>query len=222
MAPINGMLERLYKSGNFADVSIGTETKTLQVHKTVLCAQSPFFAVAFTGEFKEAEARHVDLEESEDTVDNLLHHMYELAAPLLGRELTAAAQRTVFETPVETIEDRVRKLLYLQAAADKYSVTGLEALCANAINRWVGERMPAISLARLGTLLWHHEVASNQEARDNIAKYTAGKMQAVLNDESAWAVLHSNMQYCKEVFKHTLSREEFKLQIAAYARTQAP
>ncbi|KAK4545145.1 hypothetical protein LTR36_003696 [Oleoguttula mirabilis] len=203
MTPSNGMLARLYRTGGFADISIGTETKTFQVHKSIVCTQSSFFAAALTGKSQEAEARHIDVEEPEAIIDNLLHHMYELEVPLLGTELLIRIQRTVWEIPMESMEGRVRALLQLQAAADKYGVVGLTELCSAAIMPWLFPWPRSATLTKLGVLLWSDNRPINHAARDKVVDLTA-RNAAVVRDDEAWTTLHSNSQYCKEVLKYAM------------------
>lgn len=71
---------------------------------------------AFNGKFREAEACHVDVEEPEHIIDNLLRHVYELEVPLLKHEPKDDESRAELERRV-CVE--FEALLCLQTAADK-------------------------------------------------------------------------------------------------------
>ncbi|KAK3691908.1 hypothetical protein LTR37_018339 [Vermiconidia calcicola] len=73
-----GVLQRMFETGEFSDLTIGTSTKTFKVHKAVVCQKSPFFRAACTRDFLEAKTGHINLEENESVIYASLQHLYEL------------------------------------------------------------------------------------------------------------------------------------------------
>lgn len=105
-------LKHLYHTGEGADISIGTKTRTFQVHRLVVCTRSAFFSAAFIDKSNGAKRQHVDLEEGEEFICNLLRHLYELEVPILS----AASFDTMFTK--DSLEALIGKPLHLQLAAE--------------------------------------------------------------------------------------------------------
>ncbi|KAG7002071.1 hypothetical protein G7Y79_00029g063670 [Physcia stellaris] len=69
----------LLKSGKYSDLTITCQGREWLVHRSVVCAQSRFFAAACDGEFEEARSGKVDLaEEYPDIVELVVGYLYNM------------------------------------------------------------------------------------------------------------------------------------------------
>ncbi|KAK5710265.1 hypothetical protein LTR17_019035 [Elasticomyces elasticus] len=69
--------EALWRTGKYSDLTIKCGDKQWAVHKAIVCMQSPFFAKACDGSFKEAKEGVITLEDDHPTVvKGMLQFMY--------------------------------------------------------------------------------------------------------------------------------------------------
>ncbi|KAJ6125853.1 hypothetical protein N7471_010346 [Penicillium samsonianum] len=59
------ILQSLLDSGRYSDLTISCEGQKFQVHRAIVCSQSPFFYAAVKGGFMEASLSYVDLLDDE-------------------------------------------------------------------------------------------------------------------------------------------------------------
>lgn len=95
-----------YRSQEDWDLIISTATEDFRVHKSVLCAASPFFKAACEGAFMEAHTGIVHLSESAEIVYSMLRHIY-------------------YWGGFEDLPYEMHHLVELHLAADKVSSWGL-------------------------------------------------------------------------------------------------
>ncbi|XP_035225092.1 uncharacterized protein LOC118197667 [Stegodyphus dumicola] len=102
-------LLKLYKSGNFSDVTLVVASKTLSAHKFILCARSSVFSRMFGDENTNSENSKIEITDVDpDAMDEMLEYMYS------GR----------LEKPLD------ERAIYLYAAAFKYNVFAFKEECS--------------------------------------------------------------------------------------------
>ncbi|KAI9037152.1 BTB/POZ domain-containing protein [Aspergillus affinis] len=66
-----------YQRGQYTDLTVTCGDRSFQVHKVVVCAQSPFFDAACGGQFKESSESRIDLsDEDPEMVERLFQFLY--------------------------------------------------------------------------------------------------------------------------------------------------
>lgn len=74
---IYGALWPLYESGKLSDLTVTCNGRRFQVHKAIVCSQSPFFDKACSSGFKEGIEHTIDLPEDDpDIVDRFFQFLY--------------------------------------------------------------------------------------------------------------------------------------------------
>ena len=97
----------LWESKTLADVTFRFDDKDIEAHKCIVSCGSPVLAAMFRNEFKEKQARIVEIKETEsDVFEKLLHFLYTGKLDLQFNDMSA---------------------LYL--AADMYNIVGLKKEC---------------------------------------------------------------------------------------------
>lgn len=109
-------------SGPQVTIRIGSTSRKYKLLKTLICKQSPYFAAAFEGGFREGEEQSITLTEIDDVVsirsfELLVQWLY------LGRVIFGKL------TPEETITAAIEFVRF----ADMCGVTGMETLMAEHI-----------------------------------------------------------------------------------------
>ncbi|KAH7163338.1 hypothetical protein B0J13DRAFT_669926 [Dactylonectria estremocensis] len=75
--PVYKSLSTLRLSSKFSDMTIRCGGREFKAHRAIVCTQSSFFEVAFSGEFKEAASQVIDPPEDDpDVLDRFLEFLY--------------------------------------------------------------------------------------------------------------------------------------------------
>ncbi|XP_035224379.1 speckle-type POZ protein B-like [Stegodyphus dumicola] len=106
----NRDFRNLYKTGTLSDVNIIVGSKTLRVHKSILCARSSVFARMLKTKMSESVRNEVEISDIEaDVMDEFLLFIY---TGNIKNVLPVTAER-------------------LYVAADKYDVSALKEICSS-------------------------------------------------------------------------------------------
>ncbi|KAK5687188.1 hypothetical protein LTS10_001326 [Elasticomyces elasticus] len=134
-------LSTLLTSGKHTDLKIKLGDRVWNVHKTLVCARSDFFAKACEGDFKEADDGIVEIHDDDpDVIDKMIHYIYhteyddaetEIAPVLFNVRVVAAAEKyfVKFLAPLAVskldyhVEEAWEKEEFADAIAEAYTTT---------------------------------------------------------------------------------------------------
>ncbi|KAK4958235.1 hypothetical protein LTR10_004661 [Elasticomyces elasticus] len=127
---VNSVKEQ-YKNPKYTDLTIKCGHREWQVHKFVVCSQSPFFAKACDGSFKEAEEGVIPLDHDDPSViEAMVEYMYNFS---YHDDHGMGVDGTVLSPIVFNV--------HVLILADKYDMPGLARLAemkysTQAFNEW--------------------------------------------------------------------------------------
>ncbi|XP_037482418.1 BTB/POZ and MATH domain-containing protein 1-like [Triticum dicoccoides] len=123
-------LERMLKDGEGADVTFSVRHQLFNAHGCVLAARSQVFKAELFGPLKENTARHIEVDDMEPQVfEVLLHFMYT-------------------DTMPDDDEDhcKIERLQHLLVAADRYGVDRLKVMCEDKLYEGINVETVATTL----------------------------------------------------------------------------
>ncbi|KAB5531395.1 hypothetical protein GE09DRAFT_1146941 [Coniochaeta sp. 2T2.1] len=132
MAVLTEGLGSLFIEGKYSDLTVACGPSSYRTHKAVLCTQSPFFAKACDGSFKEASTGIIELTEDDpEAVRMMMHYFYHHDYPHVTlHQADEAGKKDPKPNSNLVIHSRV------YALGEKYAVEGLMAV---ALAKFVSE-----------------------------------------------------------------------------------
>ncbi|KAL7792146.1 hypothetical protein V8C37DRAFT_380910 [Trichoderma ceciliae] len=203
MGTIQGCIDfsQLMRSGQFSDLTLVCQGQDFKIHKLVACPQSPVFAAAVKGEFKEAQTGviHIELFDSE-TVRRMVEFLYTgnydnqsqeqskavTAAPRgvkSQHEDSSAPKATGANPPVATLvpaEDMLHHVR-VNAIADYYGIQGLTLLANQKIQEAYQSKWDATAF--LGLAKEALSVTGDKSLHRMMALLTAQNMRELLGSD---------------------------------------
>ncbi|CAH0026008.1 unnamed protein product [Clonostachys rhizophaga] len=178
-------MSQLLLSGKYSDFRLRCQNVEFQLHKSVVCMQSPMFAAALDGNFTEAASGTIDVELFDiDTIRRLIQFFYigdyNTENPSDTKQLIIKLESPSEEnlTPAGTeilsaisVADQLRAHIDLNIAADYYQVPDLLKMTRDEVEK----------------LLQHHWNASAfPELFDRVSSVVADtKLQSIVTDAAA-------------------------------------
>ncbi|KAK5674687.1 hypothetical protein LTS10_012688 [Elasticomyces elasticus] len=150
-----GAVGDIFKTGQYSDLTIKCGERVWHVHKVIVCPQSPFFARACDGGFKEAEDNTVALKKAEDdpsVVQAMLSYLY-----------------TTEYSDEEQDQDMIPAIIlniHLHVIADKYEIPGLEKLAASKFKKRAKKEWDTKSFADAATLIYTSVVDRDNQLKE--------------------------------------------------------
>ncbi|KAH7115165.1 hypothetical protein B0J11DRAFT_444580 [Dendryphion nanum] len=120
--------KQFYGRNEWADYTVIAQGEEFPVHKLVICSQSSFFAAACRPGFLEGATGRLELEEDPATIEALIGELYGARNAVTGSIFTGFALIHELEK-----DYRLRVLLKLCIAADKYNLETIKVRTAEAI-----------------------------------------------------------------------------------------
>ncbi|KAF2123119.1 BTB/POZ protein [Lophiotrema nucula] len=140
----------LFNDPTFSDITIHQiykgETRKYAAHKAILSMRSDYFKRAFTGNFKEATAREIELEgDDPEQFETMLKYIYrtdDKAQVILTAERAHGPKKTAVPSPLtgsdEAAVKTFRDCIRLYRLADYYQVHGLKIIAIDTFRAVMG------------------------------------------------------------------------------------
>lgn len=217
------VMKSLFNGGKYADMTITCQGHTFNVHRAIVCSQSPFFDAALKDGFKvsdvfnamciannnlkEADLSHVDLPHDDvDTISRVLSFCY----------FQDYGQADDIE-PVKMAKNHF--LVYL--AADKFGILPLQELATTRIVNWTKSNWALKNFAELAEEIWCSTPPHELKLRALVVETFATHAQHFLNLDEGKMVLVENPQLAIEVLKQVAEEnEKFKKTKNAYLKSK--
>ncbi|XP_065205304.1 speckle-type POZ protein B-like isoform X15 [Planococcus citri] len=162
-------LASLFENQEFTDVVLSVNGKDFPAHKNILAARSPVFRAMFTHSTKEKELNRVEIEDiSEQVVDEMLKYIY--TGKCLNLKKFAEG---------------------LLAAADKYDLYQLKAMCAKSL-------FEGLSVENAASVLALADMHGVKELKNKVIKFIVSNPTEVMGTEG-WKNIRSNFELVDEV-----------------------
>ncbi|KAJ6050636.1 uncharacterized protein N7446_010745, partial [Penicillium canescens] len=171
------ILQSLLDSGRYSDLTISCEGQKFQVHRAIVCSQSPFFDAAVKGGFKEASLSHVDLPDDElATIQRVVSFLY-----LQDYEDTDRSHFQNRKCP-SGIDMEPHAAMWnnlgVFMAADKFDISCLKTLARSRIMDWIDKNAKKSPL--IVREIWITIPPLETELRDAIIKSISCNAQEFL------------------------------------------
>ncbi|KXT13463.1 hypothetical protein AC579_4250 [Pseudocercospora musae] len=190
-APYKKMVQRLWKTGEYSDLTIMTVDRQFKVHKNIICPASCYFKAVCSEELNETPPNSIGVSEPASVIKELLRAIYGYS-PNVAKLL---------EDPVAAI----RHLCEVLTAANKYQITRIEDQLYGAIPAMAFEKREYPHAHRIiiaiGQVLFEYRKIVALVTLQWYAGWTTKFFGCILYDDVGWQLLTLSPDYYKEVMR---------------------
>ncbi|KAK5701415.1 hypothetical protein LTR17_022608 [Elasticomyces elasticus] len=171
-APLINALKNAFHNPKHSDLIIRCVDNRWDVHKVIVCSQSPVLAKACEGAFKEAEEGLITLQEDDPrVVEAMLQFIYTLDFD--------DSCHDVDEMPAIVFN------VYVHIAADKYDIPALRKLTASKFHACALTKWDTAGFAEAAALVFNAGIAVEESLRETVVSVATKKAKQLLNQDEA-------------------------------------
>ncbi|KAK4961874.1 hypothetical protein LTR10_002367 [Elasticomyces elasticus] len=177
-APLINALKKAFQNSKHSDLIIRCADNRWDVHKLIVCSQSPVLAKACEGAFKEAEEGLITLHEDDPwVVEAMLEFIYTLDFD--------DSYSDIAETPpiVFTVN--------LHMAADKFDIPGLRKLTALKFHAQALAEWKTAGFAEAAALVFNAGVAVDESLREIVVSIATKNAKQLLSQDEVGRCFHA-------------------------------
>ncbi|BCS07947.1 hypothetical protein ALUC_20317A [Aspergillus luchuensis] len=152
------------RNGIYSDFEIKCHPSTFNVHRCIVCPQSPFFEKALCGNFQEAKTRIVTIHDDPTIISKMIDYFYRGDYDETP-DKKHPANNPEYETP--TTKAHVSIAMY--NVADKYAVEPLMALAKEKLERRLTLAWSNKEFLRIIEKVYGPDSPPNSKLRDTVA-----------------------------------------------------
>ncbi|KAK4900857.1 hypothetical protein LTR27_002040 [Elasticomyces elasticus] len=177
-APLINALKNAFHDPKHSDLIIRCADNRWDVHKVIVCSQSPVLAKACEGAFKEAEEGLITLQEEDPrVVEALLQFIYTLDFD--------DSCHDVDEMPaiVFTVDVHI--------AADKFDIPGLRKLTASKFRAYALTKWDTAGFAEAAALVFNAGIAVEKSLRESVVTIATKNAKQLLGQDEVGKRFHA-------------------------------
>ncbi|KAE8374930.1 hypothetical protein BDV26DRAFT_295532 [Aspergillus bertholletiae] len=200
-ADLQPILQSLLESGKYSDLTISCEGQNFEVHRAIVCSQSPFFKAAVRGGFKETSSSQVELPDDKlATIQRVISFLYNQDYDEISIFDTQDAKDAITEVvqPCSTVQNNFEVFL----AADKFDIPSLKTLAKTRLIDWI-EKNPE-KLSQIVRDIWVNIPPFETELKNAIINAISYNADTFLKHDEGIKILSDLPELTIAVLKETV------------------